>query len=411
MEKLLQYVWKHKLFPLKEQMSTDGKRLEIIDPGLQNTDAGPDFFNAKIKIDGMLWVGNVEIHDKSSFWYQHGHHKDANYNNVILHVAEEIDADVTTEEGNTITQFQLCVPERLRFDYEELLRTDKYPPCYRIIPQLQPVVVHSWMSALQTERLEEKTLRIAAIAERCVGDWEKAYFVTLSRNFGFGVNGDAFEQWAMSIPLSNLAHHCDDLFQIEAIFMGQASLLDRIEGDYAMRLKKEYAYLQHKFTLTPISSRLWKFLRLRPNNFPYVRISQLANLYCEGRTTLSKLIECKDVKSLRELYDTKATALCEEAKKLSISSKDVIIINTAIPMLFAYGRHKGNAELCTRALNLLDQLKAERNHIVTMWQECGLNVSNAGDSQALIQLKNKYCDKKDCLRCRIGYEYLKSSKQ
>ena len=252
MEKLLQYVWKHKLFPLKEQMSTDGKRLEIIDPGLQNTDAGPDFFNAKIKIDGMLWVGNVEIHDKSSFWYQHGHHKDANYNNVILHVAEEIDADVTTEEGNTITQFQLCVPERLRFDYEELLRTDKYPPCYRIIPQLQPVVVHSWMSALQTERLEEKTLRIAAIAERCVGDWEKAYFVTLSRNFGFGVNGDAFEQWAMSIPLSNLAHHCDDLFQIEAIFMGQASLLDRIEGDYAMRLKKEYTYLQHKFTPTPV---------------------------------------------------------------------------------------------------------------------------------------------------------------
>ena len=411
MERLLQYVWKHKMFPLKEQFCTDGMTLEIIDPGLQNLDAGPDFFNAKIKIDGTLWVGNVEIHDRSSYWYQHGHHTDKNYNNVILHVAEDVNMEVKTESGSIVPQFQLCVPQRIKSEYEQLLSADRYPPCYKVIPKLPRLVVHSWMTALQTERLEEKTRHIQEIASRCNGDWEKAYFVTLSRYFGFGVNGDAFEQWALSIPMNSVAHHHDNLLQIEAIFMGQASLFTRLDSDYAKQLEREYTYLQHKFSLRPVNPLVWKYLRLRPNNFPHVRVSQLANLYFNGRTTLSKLVGCTNVKELRELFDTQATDLCNNSKKMSVSSRDLLIINVAIPMLFAYGKHKGDETLCVKALALFDELKAEKNHIVTMWSECGLEVSNAGDSQALIQLKKEYCDKKDCLRCRIGYEYLKSDKK
>ena len=411
MEKLLQYVWRHRLFPLGDLTTTDGFPLEVIDPGQQNTDAGPDFFNAKIKINGTLWVGNVEVHLKSSLWYAHNHHTDKNYNNVVLHVAEVIDTDVQTEAGDYPPQLCLTIPPALKDNYIELLNADRYPPCYKIIPSLTSLMVHSWMSVLQTERLEEKTKRIFNIVERCAGDWERTYFVTLCRNFGFGINSDAFERYAIDFPLSSVAHHRDDMFQVEAIFLGQSGLLDRLDGDYAERLKKEYTYLRHKFSLTPENAEMWRFLRLRPNNFPYVRISQLANLYYEGRTGLSQLLECGSLKEVRALYATHATPVLDGGKHLSASSIDVLIINTAVPILFAYGRHKGKNDYCERALTFLDEMKGEKNHILTTWQECGLDVRTAGDSQALIQLKKEYCDKKDCLRCRIGYEFLKGRQQ
>lgn len=407
MEKLLQYTWKHKLFPLKELETTDGFKVEVIDPGQQNIDAGPDFFNAKVKINGTLWVGNVEIHDHSSHWYLHHHEVDKNYNNVILHVASDIDTNVETQDGKFLPQLQLNIPNNIRENYEELLAADKYPPCYKIIPTLTKLMIHSWMNTLQTERLEEKTIRIEELVKRCDNDWEKAYFVTLSRNFGFGVNSDACEQWAMSIPINSVAHHRDNLFQIEAFFLGQANLLDKIKSEYSVRLIKEYSFLKNKFLLEPIEKHLWKFLRMRPNNFPYIRISQLANMYYEGNIALSKVIECKTITELRKIYATRTTPVWGNTKKISNSSIDVLIINTAIPMLFAYGRHKGNNDLCNRAFDFCEELKPETNHIITMWNECGLEVASAGDSQALIQLKKEYCDKKNCLRCRIGYEYLK----
>ena len=226
MEKLLHYVWKHKLFPLKALLTTNSLPLEVIDTGLHNQNAGPDFFNAKVRIDGTLWVGNVEIHDRSSDWFTHGHDKDANYNNVVLHVAGIVDSEVLTEDGKHPPQLQLEVPESVRSNYEELIKADQYPPCYKIIPSLSKLMVHSWMSALQTERLEQKTETIKQRVTRCEDSWEAGYFVTLARNFGFGINGEAFEQWALSIPLHEVDHHRDNIFQIEAIFMGQAGLLD-----------------------------------------------------------------------------------------------------------------------------------------------------------------------------------------
>ncbi len=429
MEQLLHYVWKHKILPLKELTTTNEEQIEIIDQGLHNTNAGPDFFNAKIKINGTLWVGNVEIHDKSSDWYLHGHDRDEKYNNVILHVAGIIDVDVKTKDGKYIPQMQLDIPSYVKTHYRDLLSTDTYPRCYKIIPDLSSLMIHSWMAALQTERLEQKTEAIRKRVELCNGSWEDGYFVTLARNYGFGINGDAFETWALNIPLHDVAHHRDDLFQIEAIFMGQAGLLeldaipekyrkDAIDEGYFNKLRNEYLYLAHKFCLKPMDSKLWRFLRLRPQNFPHIRISQLANLYYQHKARLSDVIEAGTVMHLEEMLKTSVTPYWENhytfgsksetnEKHLSPFSLNLLIINTAIPMLFAYGKHQSNEALCERAFDLLEQLKAENNYIIRMWKQCGLDVKNAGDSQALIQLKKEYCDKKDCLRCRIGYEYLK----
>ena len=432
MEILLHYVWKHKLFPLHELTTTDGRRVEVIDVGLHNRNSGPDFFNAKVKIDGTLWVGNVEIHDRSSDWYQHGHDHDSAYDNVVLHVAGVIDSEVKTTKGQLVPQLQLDVPVEVRQNYEELLKTDQYPPCYRIIPDLSRLTVHAWMAALQTERLERKTADIRRRADRCNGSWEDAYFVTLARNYGFGINGEAFEQWAYHVPLQAVGKHRDDLFQIEAIFMGQAGLLeldtvpakyqkDALNEGYLARLRNEYLYLAHKFSLTPMDSSQWRFLRLRPQNFPHIRISQLANLYYERKASLSRLIECETVRQMQDMLRTHVTPYWEthytfgstshqNGKNLSPFSLNLLMINTAIPMLFAYGRHAMKEQLCDRAFDFLEELRAENNHIIRMWRECGLEVRNAGDSQALIQLKKEYCDRKDCLRCRIGYEYLKAHK-
>ena len=429
MEELLHYTWKHRLLPLHPLATTDGKPVEVIDPGLHNRNAGPDFFNAKVRIGDTLWVGNVEIHLKASDWYQHGHDSDPRYNNVVLHVCETVDRDVMTAEGHYLPQLQLDIPATVREHYEELLHTDQYPPCYRIIPDLSRLTVHAWMAALQTERLERKTEDIRRRAERLNGSWEDAFFVTLARNYGFGINGEAFEKWAYNVPLNAVAHHRDDLFQIEAIFMGQAGLLeldtipahyqkDALNDGYFARLRNEYQYLAHKFTLTPMDAARWNFLRLRPQNFPHIRISQLANLYYQQKLNLSALIECQTIDDLKRLLHSQVTPYWEthytfgslsakNEKHLSYGSLNLLMINTAIPMLFAYGRHRSKEVLCDRAFDFLEQLKAEDNHIIRMWQQVGLPVQTAGDSQALIQLKREYCDKKDCLRCRFGYEYLK----
>lgn len=429
MEQLLHYVWKHKLFPLGQLTTADGRTVEVIDSGLHNSNAGPDFFNAKVRVGGTLWVGNVEIHDRSSDWYVHGHDRDAAYDNVVLHVVGDIDREVFDTKGRAVPQMRLDVPQSVTDNYQQLLATDSFPPCYRIVPQLSSVMVHSWLSALQAERLERKTDAIGQRAAQRNGAWEEAYFITLARNYGFGINGEAFEQWAIGIPLNYVGRHADSVLQVEAFFMGQAGLLDEasiplrhrdkaLADGYFNQLRGEYHHLARKFGLVPMDYKLWRFLRLRPQNFPHIRISQLANLYCDGKAGLGALLECDTVESLRQLMQTHVTPYWEthysfgsestkNAKRLSATSVNLLMINTAIPMLFAYGRHTSNEQLCDRAMEFLDSMKAESNTIIRMWRQCGLEVSTAGDSQALIQLKREYCDRKDCLRCRIGYEYLK----
>ena len=421
MEQLLHYVWKHKIFPLKELKTTTGQQVEVIDTGLANTDAGPDFFNAKLKLDGVLWIGNIEIHERSSDWFKHGHHADAGYNSVILHIASEIDTEISRSNGERIPQIQLICPEAVRTNYKELLETDSYPPCFRIIPSLPPFTAHSWMTALQMERFEQKATLLNERLKRCQGNWEDAFFITLARNFGFGLNGDAFETWAHRLPFRAVDKHRNDLFQIEAIFFGQAGILEDSDGDgYYLRLKKEYTYLQHKFGLIPMDASLWRFLRLRPANFPHIRIAQLACLYHRAYGLLSRIMETETLQGVRDIlkggtseywltHYTFGGSSPSRPKTLSNTSLDLLIINTVVTFLYAYGLHKGNRVLCVRAGSFLEELKAENNYITRMWEQCGMKASNAADSQALIQLKKEYCDKKKCLYCRIGYEYLKRS--
>ena len=420
MEELLHYAWKHKIFPLHELRTPEGELVEIIDPGLKNPDAGPDFFNAKLRIGSTLWVGNVEIHRRSSDWMRHGHDTDPAYESVILHAAAELDAEVHDLHGRRIPQLLLPYPALLAERYDELLRADCYPPCYVVIPTLPRLAVHGWMSALQYERLEQKRARVMACLERCDHNWEDAFFVTLARNFGFGLNSDVFERWGQSIPLRALDKHRDDLFQLEAIFFGQAGLLEEDVCDpYYERLQREYLYLARKFDLRRMEAASWRLLRTRPGNFPHVRIAQMAWLFYREHALLSRLMEAADFDEVRRIltartsdyWDTHYTFGAPSPRRhktLSRSTQDLLVINTLCPFLFAYGTYKADERLTRRAFDFLERLKPESNAIIRRWQACGLTVENAADSQALIQLKKEYCDAKKCLRCRFGYEFLKA---
>lgn len=432
MEKLLQYIWKHKIFPLNPLQTNNGLTLEIIDPGIQNNNSGPDFFNAKIKIDGTLWIGNVEVHLNATEWFLHGHEKDTAYNNVILHVTANDNCTVITAEQKEVPQLCLPIPKDIQEQYDVLKLSENYPRCHQIIGNLSAFTIHSWMSALVHERLQERSQLILNRLKQQNGDWEQAFFITLARNFGFGLNGDAFERWANRIPFHAIAKHRDSLFQLEAFFMGQAGLLndemmDKKEQNAALNdayfrdLKKEYNYLKHKFQMEPLQPDIWRFMRTRPQNFPHIRLSQLANMYHEEKLTFSIIREITDVTHLRKQLDFQCSDYWQthflfgypsprSNKNMGRNTVDLIIINTIIPTLFAYGKYLNNESFVEQGIQLLEQIKPENNHIIRLWQECGLQVEHAADSQALIQLKKEYCDKHECLRCRFGYEFLKNRK-
>ena len=420
MEQLLHYTWKHKIFPLCELRTTDGRLLEVLNPGIHNTDAGPDFTGAKIKLDGVEWVGNVEIHLKTSDWFRHHHDTDAAYENIILHVACEVDQQLFYPNGQEIPQLQLSVPSYVRDNYAELCHNDSRPPCRHVVSGLSTFLIHNWMTSLTLERFEERTRQIMQRRDSLEKNWEDTLFVTLARNFGFGINGDAFEQWAQSIPMMAVGKHRDDLFQIEAIFFGQAGLLDvHYEDDYYLRLQREYHYLRQKFSLTPMNNAAWKFLRLRPQNFPHIRIAQLAMLYYEQRLNLSRLLSAEKLPEISALLQTHVSDYWQThytfasqptkptEKSLSPSTIELIIINSVAPILFAYGKYKSDTSLCDRAFSLWEQLKAENNAIIRDWALAGIPCENAADSQALIQLHHNYCQRRDCLRCQFGYEYIR----
>lgn len=421
MEVLLQYLWKHKIFPLKSLQTVAGLPVEVIDSGLWNRDAGPDFFNAKLKIADTLWVGNVEVHQRSSDWFRHGHHHDRAYDSVILHVVSSVDADVQRADGELVPQLVLSCPEGLREHYELLCRSREHPPCMSLLPKLNKLTIHAWMAALQAERLDAKVAVLQSWLTSCNNDWAETLFIALARNFGFGLNGDAFERWSRRLPFRAIDKHRDNLFQVEAFFFGQAGLLDAEEGDdYYGRLRKEYLYLAHKFELPPpMEKSLWRLLRLRPANFPYVRLAQLAYLYQRGEVLFSELMEADTLQGLRQLLVTRTSAYWEEhvvfgkpsprrEKLIGRKSVDLLILNTVIPLLHAYALHKGDEQRSVRAQRLLEELKAEDNYITRKWASAGIPIESAADSQALVQLERNYCEKKKCLSCRFGYEFLKS---
>lgn len=432
MEQLLHYVWKHRLFPLAPLRTTHDETVDILNSGLHNRNAGPDFFNAKVSINGTLWAGNVELHLRSSDWYRHGHHTDEAYNNVVLHVVCEADREVVTQNGITLPQLQLNIPEKLRKDYEHLLSIDQYPRCHRVIPSIDTLHVRCWMDALLQERLRSRADRVTAYLNDSGGDWEKALFMALARNFGFALNAEAFVAWARLLPLEKIGKHRDDLFQIEAIFLGLAGMLEpgnrpEAEADeYRQKLQREFHYQQRLFSLPPaMSMQQWKYLRLRPQNFPHIRLAQLAWIYSNRRVTMAglrdALAEKDPQKALMEILKAETSPywtehimfgkpVAHKSLTLGTATRRLIIINTVIPVLYAHATAHGDAETAERLEDLLSRMPAENNHILRLWQECGLDVASAADGQALIHLKNEYCDRCDCLRCAFGYEYMKGER-
>jgi len=419
-ESILHYVWQHKLFTAQQLVTTEGEPVDVIDVGKHNTDAGPDFFNAKIRIGETLWAGNVEIHTRSTDWHKHSHHSDKAYDSVILHVVSEVDGEIFRADGAKIPQLVLVYPKHIAENYDRLITEQKWIACEDKIASVPGIVIESWKNALLTERLEQKMQAITTLLTESNQHWEEAFYITLARNFGFGTNSQAFESLAKSVPLSILGKHKDQLLQLEAVLFGQAGLLnDEATDEYSVQLKQEYSFLKAKFGLQPINASQWKLLRLRPDNFPHVRIAQFASLIHSSSKLFSKIVDKPEIDYLRSIF------VCEPSdywkrhylfshespvrdKKLGAQSINVLLINTVVPFLFCYAQQKNNQTLKDKALQLLEQLPSERNAIITAWQKLGINSVSAYDSQALLQLKKQYCDDKKCLRCRIGHKVLTS---
>src|SRR5665647_1107835 len=308
-ESILHYVWQHKLFTSHDLFTTDGEQVEVIDVGKYNTDAGPDFFNAKIRIGETLWAGNLEIHTRSSDWEKHNHHVDKAYDSVILHVVDAADKDVYRIDGERIPQMILVYPKHIETNYEQLINEQKWIPCADKIRSVPSIFIQSWKNALLTERLEQKMQTISDLLIEKNQHWEEAFYITLARNFGFGTNSQAFEGLAKSLPLSALGKHKDNQFQLEALLFGQAGLLTEDAVDeYASRLKQEYEFLRAKFSLQPLSDSQWKLLRLRPDNFPHVRIAQFAALIHSSSKLFSKIVENPNIDYLRTVFACEPSA-------------------------------------------------------------------------------------------------------
>ncbi|MBQ7510197.1 MAG: DUF2851 family protein [Prevotella sp.] len=427
---LLQYCWKHRLTADENRQTMDSREVQVIDPGLHNQNSGaPDFFNAKVKIDGTLWVGNVVVTDKASDWYVKGMDKKKGYDNVVLVVTGTADTEIVTSQGQRVEVMQMEVPQGVVERYKVLTGDEGQTLCHRYASEnCSSLTIRAWQSALQTERMEWQMSEVERRVREC-GSWDAAYFVTVARTFGMGVNGDLMERWAKSVSLQILDNHADDLFQLEAVFLGQAGLLDleiipekfqhdaMMEGYFA-KLRNEYLYLSHKYSLLPVDGRLWKPMGSgRMASLP-VALSWLANIFYQRKTSLQTMLGCKSVKEIHDLLRVSATPywqmhnqfgqiIKKSERELTDERLNLIVINAIVPTLFAYGRAKQREDYCDRAFDFIEQCKTEKNDITKYWEQLGVKSTTAGDSQALIQLQREYCNKHQCLRCRFGYEFLK----
>ncbi len=418
-EDFLHYIWQHKLYT-PDLRSDDNLAIEVIHPGIKNSNGGPDFFNAKIKIDGTLWAGNVEIHQDENEWYHHKHHLDASYDNVILHVVEK-KADTTLNSKNRkIPVCSLSIPKRYRQRYLELHNNQSWIACAQSIGNIDNFRLKQWLERMLIERLEEKSQLVNNLLKTTNHNWDQVFFIMLARSFGFGLNGLPFELMARQTPLNVLLKHADKPFQLEALLYGQSGFLKGFiqTDEYAVSLKKEYDFLSHKYELTPIDKSLWKFLRLRPVNFPTIRIAQLASLLHKTKGRFDQFFTLENSKSLLEAlnvgtseYWTSHYRLGKESAKISTKtlgkpSKQRLIYNTIIPYLFIYASKHKDEQQKEKIIDYLYQQPAENNKTLEKWAELGQAPENEAQAQALLYLKSNYCDQKKCLNCHIGHEVL-----
>ncbi|MCH5227276.1 MAG: DUF2851 family protein [Muribaculaceae bacterium] len=423
MEQLYHYLWKTGLGG-KSFIDTDGNDIQVLDSGIHNMDSGPDFFNSKIKINGVEWVGNVEIHVKASDWQRHGHTGDPAYDNVILHVVGISDRRITAPDGSLIPQIELTFPEKFFRTYALLSEQNNSIRCAVLLKNLPSINHHDWLESLAVERMQQKASKVREILDTTDGDWQQTCFILLARSLGFGLNGDPFELLAKSIPLKILHHHSDNLFQLEALLFGQAALLDATNylfDEYYQALCREYYFLARKYSLRPIRTGLWKYSRTRPQNFPHRRIAFLAESCLNGFSLFSRLLEnCRDYDSLMNAFDMKAQGYWEKhysfdtdaahaPVELSRSSKTLLVINAGVPLIYAYASSIGDIDMGERIVNLMQDIPAENNIITRQWQSIGLEANDASRSQALIHLRKEYCDKNKCIFCRFGHQLLRKS--
>ncbi|MDR1633074.1 MAG: DUF2851 family protein [Dysgonamonadaceae bacterium] len=420
METLLHYVWKYKLYESTNLLTNSGKRFEIIDPGVYNSNAGPDFFNAKIKMDDKVWAGNIEMHTIASDWYKHRHYEDVAYNSVVLHVVEYLDVpDIFDSSQRVIPQWEMKIPDQIKANYQFLLDSDLSVPCLNKIREIPEIYFSDWESALLTERLERKTNALLQLLNEYKDDWNEVFYITLARNFGFGINNDAFERLAKSLPLKIILKHHDSPLQSEALFLGQAGLLEdeNPKDEYYTKLRKEYFFLRKKYKLKTLEPYIFKNLRIRPNNFPHIKILQLAGIIGKKQGLFSKILETINDDELHSLFVSELSEYwlthyhfekvsVKKTKYLGLQAKEILLINVIVPLFFAYGKKKQSEQYTERAIRLLESLKPEKNYIITMFSRAGISAANAGDTQALIQLKREYCEKKKCIFCRIGHQLL-----
>lgn len=422
-EAFLHYVWQYQYFSKTALVTTDGEEISIFHPGYRNQHAGPDFFNAKIKIGTIEWVGNVEIHIHASAWADHSHALDRAYDNVILHVVWKADKKIVRHDGSLLPALELKnrVADGLLLDYKKLLHSPGKIPCAPAFASVSSLTKLSMMDKALMQRLESKASIVEALLKRNNNDWEETAYQMLCRNFGFKVNADPFEQLALSLPYKVIRKHAADLKQVEAMLFGQAGFLeDEHSNDaYYHLLKREYNLLARKFNLLDkrLNKSQWKFLRLRPANFPSMRLAQLAKLLSCQNNIFSRIIEAPGYLELLNIFSVIQSAywqnhyqffkpVAQHVAPLGQMSISNILINTVVPLMVAYGKIKDHQLFIDRAVDILQHIAAEENAIVKNWNLLGVKSKSAGDSQALIELHNHFCLKRRCLDCNIGFSIL-----
>lgn len=418
-EMLLQFIWQYSLYSPSGLTSTSGEKLTIVHPGKRNFNAGPDFSEARVKIGDTLLVGNVELHVRTSDWQKHGHTSDRSYDNIILHVVFEDDTPVANSPFATLV---LCphIPAYVIDQYTNLIQTTQPIACARQLATVNDLTKESWLNRLLAERWETKLKDWEDLLSQSAGDWRSLLYWRMAANFGFRVNETPFIMTARSLPINVLAKHKENITELEALLFGQAGMLDvDFQDEYPNRLKEEYSYLRKKYQLQPIPSHLWKFLRMRPANFPTIRIAQFAALVSRSLHLFSTIVLCTSVKEIHSLLEVQASEYWSDhytfderverktVKSLGASSIDNIIINTIAPVQFLYAHFQGSPAEQEKALQLLSSIAPEKNNILGYWTDNGWKAENAAQSQALLQLFNNYCSSKRCLECAVGLNIIK----
>lgn len=420
-EAFLQYVWRHKLLQGGEFMSTDGHTLRIVRQGELNNDAGPDFFNARVAIDGVEWVGNIEVHVRTSDWNAHHHSQDKAYNNIVLHVVYEHDTDILLQNGKRPVTLELksYIDPKLIERYDSLMQADDDIPCADRLGEMPGFILDGWLDRLTAERIESKAEVVRRLLGESHGGWEQTCYWLLARYFGGRVNALAFELLAKATDQRLLARWKDDPQRLEALLMGQAGLLEGyFEDDYPRQLQADYEAIRTGAGLRPIDAYLWKFYRIRPSSFPTIRISQFANLVATSSNLFSTLLDMTDAAQIATLFNQPAAEYwCSHyrfdqpspshPKAVGRAQAEMLVINAWVPLLFVYGTVHGQQQYKDQAIDLLQQLKAENNNIIRRWKSIGIAADTAARSQALLQLHNSYCLNHRCLDCTIGYNLIK----